>query len=212
MSAGIALVVGLGNPGQQYQYTRHNAGAMFMERLATIHKGELRPERKFKGITGRIEIAGREVHLLFPTTYMNVSGDAVQPFAQFYKLEPAQILVAYDELDLPLGTTRLKVGGGPGGHNGVRDVIRALGSPDFARLRLGIGHPGDPAKVLKYVLGEFNRSDSDIIATEIEKAAALMPLLVEGKVQIAMNQLHTKPAEPKPARPNPKAVQTPKEN
>jgi PTH1 family peptidyl-tRNA hydrolase len=194
MSAGIALVVGLGNPGQQYQYTRHNAGAMFMARLAATCKGELRPEKKFKGITGRIEIAGREVHLLFPTTYMNVSGDAVKPFAQFYKLQPAQILVAYDELDLPLGTTRLKVGGGPGGHNGVRDVIRALGSPDFVRLRLGIGHPGDSSKVLNYVLGEFKRDEGEIMATEIERASALMPLLVEGKVQLAMNQLHTRPS------------------
>lgn len=167
---------------------------MFMAHLAAAGKAELRPERKFKGLVGRIEIAGRDVHLLFPTTYMNVSGDAVQPFAQFYKLEPAQILVAYDELDLPLGTTRLKVGGGPGGHNGVRDVIRALGSADFVRLRLGIGHPGDASKVLKYVLGEFNREESEIMAGEIARAAAVMPLLVEGKVQIAMNKLHSPPS------------------
>jgi PTH1 family peptidyl-tRNA hydrolase len=160
MSDGISLVVGLGNPGQQYQHTRHNAGAMFLAQLCASAKGELRPDSKFSGHSGRINIAGHEVRLLFPTTYMNNSGRAVAAITQYYKLTPSQVLIAYDELDLPIGTTRLKVGGGPGGHNGVRDVMSALGSPEFARLRIGIGHPGDASKVLNYVLGELNRSDA----------------------------------------------------
>ncbi|HTQ98665.1 MAG TPA: aminoacyl-tRNA hydrolase [Candidatus Acidoferrum sp.] len=192
MSAAIALVVGLGNPGQQYQYNRHNAGALFLAALAKAYKTELKSESRFKGLTGRTSVDGHEVRLLFPTTYMNNSGDAVQPVAQYYKIEPAQILIAYDELDLPLGTTRLKVGGGPGGHNGVRDVIRALGSPDFARLRLGIGHPGNASLVLNYVLGNFRREEEPAMDDEINKAVALMPLLVQGKLQLAMNQLHTR--------------------
>ncbi len=192
MSAAIALVVGLGNPGQQYQYNRHNAGAMFLASLARAYKCELKPEARFKGWTGRIDANGNEVRLLFPTTFMNKSGDSVQPMAQFYKLEPAQILIAYDELDLPLGTTRLKSGGGHGGHNGVRDVIRALGSADFARLRLGIGHPGDASLVLNYVLGNFRKPEEPVFEEEVGKAVALLPLLVQGKMQIAMNQLHTK--------------------
>lgn len=206
MSAGIALIVGLGNPGSQYEANRHNAGAMLLARLAAAHRAELRPEAKFKGLTGRVMIDGQEVRLLFPTTYMNKSGDAVQPMVQFFKLQPSQILVAYDELDLPLGTTRLKVGGGPGGHNGVRDIIRALGTPDFVRLRLGIGHPGDASLVLNHVLGDFKKAEAPIIDDEFAKAIAVLPLLVQGKVQVAMNQLHT---SPKPAAPKAAAGVTP---
>jgi PTH1 family peptidyl-tRNA hydrolase len=194
MSAGIALVVGLGNPGQQYQCNRHNAGAMFLASLAAAYKTELKPETRYKGLTGRITVGSNEVRLLFPTTFMNKSGESVQPLAQFYKLEPSQILVAYDELDLPLGTTRLKTGGGHGGHNGVRDVMRALGSAEFARLRLGIGHPGDPSLVLNYVLGDFRNSEVPVIEEEIARSVALLPLLSEGKLQIAMNKLHTRPS------------------
>lgn len=192
MSDAITLVVGLGNPGQQYQHTRHNAGAMFLTRLCASARGELRPDSKFSGHSGRINIAGHEVRLLFPTTFMNNSGRAVAAITQYFKLTPSQVLVAYDELDLPVGTTRLKVGGGPGGHNGVRDVMNALGSADFVRLRIGIGHPGDASQVLNYVLGEFNRLDAEIIEGEIAKAIAVMPFLVEGKLQHAMSQLHTK--------------------
>ncbi len=192
MSESIALVVGLGNPGQQHQYNRHNAGAMFLQKLCDSAKGELRTESKFHGKSGRIEIAGQEVRLLFPTTYMNNSGKAVAAISQYYKISPERILLAYDELDLPIGTTRLKQGGGPGGHNGVRDVLSALGTPDFVRLRFGIAHPGDANKVLDYVLGDFSRDDAISIAVEFDKALAVMPLLVQGKLQIAMNQLHSK--------------------
>ncbi|MEI7949120.1 MAG: aminoacyl-tRNA hydrolase [Gammaproteobacteria bacterium] len=195
MSAAIALVVGLGNPGQQYQCNRHNAGALWLAALSAAYKCELKPEARFKGHAGRIDLNGHEVRLLFPTTFMNKSGDSVQPFCQFYKLEPAQILIAYDELDLPLGTTRLKVGGGHGGHNGVRDIIRALGSADFVRLRLGIGHPGHASLVLNYVLGNFKKSEEPAFEAEVGKAVALMPLLAQGNIQLAMNQLHTKPKE-----------------
>ena len=192
MSESIALVVGLGTPGQQHQYNRHNAGAMFLQKLCDSAKGELRTESKFHGKSGRIEIAGQEVRLLFPTTYMNNSGKAVAAISQYYKISPERILLAYDELDLPIGTTRLKQGGGPGGHNGVRDVLSALGTPDFVRLRFGIAHPGDANKVLDYVLGDFSRDDAISIAVEFDKALAVMPLLVQGKLQIAMNQLHSK--------------------
>ena len=195
MSGDLALVVGLGNPGQRYQHTRHNAGAMFLQKLCDSFKGELRSESKFHGLAGRIEIAGAEVRLLFPTTYMNKSGMAVAAIAQYYKIAPERILVAYDELDLPIGTTRLKKGGGPGGHNGVRDVISALGSPEFMRMRFGIAHPGSASKVLDYVLGDFSRDDAISIDREFDKAMAIMPLLVEGKLQIAMGELHTDPAE-----------------
>jgi PTH1 family peptidyl-tRNA hydrolase len=192
MSAAIALVVGLGNPGQQYQFNRHNAGALYLASLARAYKCEMKPEARFKGHAGRIDVNGHEVRLLLPTTSMNHSGESVQPFCQFYKLEPAQILIAYDELDLPLGDTRLKVGGGHGGHNGVRDVIRTLGSAEFVRLRLGIGHPGHASLVLNYVLGNFKKSEQPVFEEEVGKAVALMPLLVKGEIQIAMNKLHTK--------------------
>ncbi len=192
MNASTALVVGLGNPGQQYQYNRHNAGVMFLEKLCQAFKGELRAENKFHGKSGRIEIAGKEVRLLFPTTYMNRSGMAVAALSQYYKIPPEQILIAYDELDLPLGTTRLKKGGGAGGHNGVRDILSALGSPEFLRLRFGIAHPGNASKVIDYVLNDFSRDESISIEKEFDKALAVMPLLVKGELNAAMKQLHTK--------------------
>lgn len=192
MSNGIALIAGLGNPGQQYQHNRHNAGALFLDALCREYKTELKPDKKFPGMTGVIKLAGTEVRLLFPTTFMNNSGRAVAALASYYKIEPRQVLVAYDELDLPLGTTRLKFGGGHGGHNGIRDIIATLGTPDFLRLRIGIGHPGDASKVLGHVLGDFSRSETPVLEEEINKILAVLPLLAEGKNEIAMQQLHTK--------------------
>jgi PTH1 family peptidyl-tRNA hydrolase len=192
MSDAISLIVGLGNPGQQYQQSRHNAGALFLTHLCDIAKGELRPNSKLFGHSGSIKVAGQEIRLLFPTTYMNNSGQAVAAIVQYYKISPAQILIAHDDLDLPVGTTRLKMGGGHGGHNGIRDVIKALGTADFLRLRLGIAHPGESSQVLDHVLGEFSRQDALVLADEFIKASAILPMLVAGKVQIAMNQLHTK--------------------
>jgi PTH1 family peptidyl-tRNA hydrolase len=192
MSEPLALIAGLGNPGRQYQYNRHNAGAMFLDALCRQTGATLKPESKFFGLADRVVIGGHEIRLLFPSTYMNKSGQSLAALAQYYKIEPPQILVAYDELDLPLGTTRLKTGGGHGGHNGIRDIVAALGSADFHRLRIGIGHPGDASKVLGHVLGDFNCDESAVIAAEIDKVLKLMPLLADGNIQTAMHQLHTK--------------------
>lgn len=192
MSAPIALIAGLGNPGQQYQDNRHNAGAIFLSGLCRQGKTELKADKKFQGMTGTVRIGGNEVRLLFPTTYMNHSGRAVAALASYYRIPPEQILIAYDELDLPLGTTRLKFGGGHGGHNGIRDIIANLGTPEFLRLRIGIGHPGSADKVLGHVLGDFTRTEASVLDQQTDKALAILPLLVEGKNEIAMQQLHTK--------------------
>jgi PTH1 family peptidyl-tRNA hydrolase len=194
MGAPIALIAGLGNPGQQYQNNRHNAGALFLAELCRKHGVELKADKKFQGLSGSLRLGGSELRLLFPTTYMNNSGRSVAALASYYKLTPQQILVAYDELDLPLGTTRLKSGGGHGGHNGIRDIIACLGSADFLRLRIGIGHPGSSDKVLGHVLGDFSRSEVPVLEQEIDKALALLPLLVAGNTETAMQQLHTRPA------------------
>jgi PTH1 family peptidyl-tRNA hydrolase len=191
MNEGIKLIVGLGNPGQQYRFTRHNAGALFLETLCDDFHGELRMDSKFYGMADRITMAGKDVRLLFPTTMMNNSGQAVSAMARYFDIAPEEILIAYDELDLPAGTVRLKSGGGHGGHNGVRDVEKALGSRDFHRLRIGIGRPkGDG---IDYVLGEPSKADAEALQTNIDAAIAILPLLVEGKFQIAMGKLHTDP-------------------
>lgn len=191
MSNGIKLIVGLGNPGQQYRFTRHNAGAMFLETLCDDFHGELRPESKFFGLADRITIAGHDVRLLFPTTFMNNSGQAVSAMARYYDIATEDILVAYDELDLPVDTVRLKSGGGHGGHNGVRDIAKALGSNEFQRLRIGIGRP--TGKGIDYVLGVPSKLDADALQQNIDDAIRILPLLVEGKFQMAMGKLHTKP-------------------
>lgn len=191
MSKGIQLIVGLGNPGPEYRDTRHNAGAMFVDALCDSYRTELRPDPKFFGHTARVKVKDKDLRLLFPTTYMNHSGQAVSALCKYFKIDPEQVLVVYDELDFPAGTSRFKSGGGHGGHNGVRDIIKALGTNNFQRLRIGIGHPGDPAKVHNYVLGEPSRKDAELMQVNIEEAIALLPLLVEGKFQIAMNKLHT---------------------
>jgi len=193
--SGIKLIVGLGNPGQQYRFTRHNAGAMFLETLCDDYQGELKAENKFFGLSGRIDINGEDIRLLFPSTYMNNSGQAVAAIASYFKIEPLDILVAYDELDLPVGTTRLKKGGGHGGHNGLRDIIKALGSQDFNRLRIGIGHPGEASKVSNYVLSEPSKADADQIQADIDKSIAILPLLVKGEFQEAILKLHTQPQD-----------------
>jgi len=190
MNDGIKLIVGLGNPGQQYRFTRHNAGAMFLETLCDDFHGELRPDSKFFGLAERISIAGHDVRLLFPTTYMNNSGQAVSAMARYYDIAPENILVAYDELDLPVDTIRLKSGGGHGGHNGVRDIAKALDSNDFYRLRIGIGRP--TGKGIDYVLGVPSKREADAIQNNIDEAIRLLPLLVAGDFQNAMGKLHTK--------------------
>jgi PTH1 family peptidyl-tRNA hydrolase len=188
---GIRLIVGLGNPGPQYEETRHNAGFWLVERIAAAAGGAFRIDNKFHGMTCRIGIGTAEVRLLKPMTYMNHSGQSVAALARYFDILPAQILIAYDELDLPAGTVRLKQGGGHAGHNGMRDSIAALGSRDFWRLRIGIGHPGDKSQVVGYVLSRPSKAEAAAIHDAIDEAEHCVPELVAGKYQLVMNRLHT---------------------
>lgn len=184
--------MGLGNPGPQYANTRHNAGEDFVAALARAHRVTLTPTPKFFGLTGRTTIDGRDVRLLIPTTFMNRSGQAVAAVAQFYKIPPEAILVAHDDLDLPPGTVRLKFGGGHGGHNGLRDTISHLAnSKDFARLRLGIGHPGNAKQVVGFVLQKASAEDRALIEQAQEKAVSTIDDIINGDWDKAMRHLHT---------------------
>jgi len=187
---GIRLVVGLGNPGPDYALTRHNAGFWLVDRLAEDFHGDFRAEGKFHGAVARINVGGQDLRLLKPATYMNHSGRAVAAVAHYFAIPSEQILVAYDELDLPPGRVKLKLGGGHAGHNGMRDSIAALGSRDFWRLRIGIGHPGEKSRVVGYVLGRPSQADAAMIQDVVDDAARALPDLVEGRFQLAMNRLH----------------------
>jgi PTH1 family peptidyl-tRNA hydrolase len=188
----IRLIVGLGNPGTQYRGTRHNAGADFVEALARHCGASLQTDARFFGQSGRVSLAGHDLRLLVPTTFMNRSGKAVAAMAGFFKIPPAEILVAHDELDIPAGTARFKRGGGHGGHNGLRDIVPALGNDsDFYRLRIGIGHPGHAAGVTGYVLGAPSAADRERIDATIEEAIAALPLLLDGDDARAMTRLHS---------------------
>lgn len=193
MSA-IQLIVGLGNPGREYEDTRHNAGAWFVEQLAREQRCTLQSESKFHGLTGRLQLDGQDVRLLIPTTFMNLSGQAVAALATFYKIPTDAILVAHDELDLPPGQVRVKQGGSGGG-NGVRDIIARLGQNSFHRLRIGIGHPGSPDKVVGYVLNKPSSDDRISIDAAIAAALKILPLAMAGQWSKAMNQLHAFKAE-----------------
>ncbi|HHC71290.1 MAG TPA: aminoacyl-tRNA hydrolase [Thiotrichales bacterium] len=186
----VRLVVGLGNPGPRYSGTRHNAGFWFVERLQERMGGSWRHERRFGAELCTVEGPVGRVWLLKPQAFMNHSGQAVGELARYHKLTPGEILVAHDDLDLPPGAVRLKQGGGHGGHNGLRDVERHLGSRDYRRLRIGIGHPGHRDQVVEYVLGRPSQADREAIETAIERAVEEMPLVLEGEVQRAMNRLH----------------------
>lgn len=193
MTAPIKLLVGLGNPGLEYDRTRHNAGFWFIDQVARKFAATLSHERKFHGDVARVLIDGHDVRLLKPMNFMNRSGQAVATLAQFYKIPPESILVAHDEMDFEPGIARLKTGGGHGGHNGLRDTIAQLGNQkNFARLRIGIGHPGDAKKVTGYVLGKPSSDDQIAIERSIDDALDVLPLLVAGDMQRAMNQLHSK--------------------
>ncbi|MFV8816690.1 aminoacyl-tRNA hydrolase [Haliea sp. E17] len=188
----IKLIAGLGNPGSDYRGTRHNAGADFVEALARDNACTLQEEAKFFGYTGRIRLAGHDLRLLIPTTFMNRSGRAVAAMAAFFKVAPEEILIAHDELDIPAGTARFKQGGGHGGHNGLRDIIPALGNnKDFYRLRIGIDHPGHASKVTGHVLGRPSTQDRERIDASIDEAIAALPLLLDGDLTRAMNRLHS---------------------
>ena len=187
----LRLIVGLGNPGPEHQATRHNAGFWFVDLLAQRHGGEFRDYRKYSGEVARIGIGEEEIVLLKPTTYMNRSGLSIRQVRDFYKIPVDDILVAHDELDLPVGSVRLKHGGGHGGHNGLRDTIAHIGET-FWRLRLGIGHPGSKTDVIDYVLTRAPRSEEDLIMEAVNLAADCIPLLLEQGAEHAMTKLHSR--------------------
>ncbi|HWS62888.1 MAG TPA: aminoacyl-tRNA hydrolase [Steroidobacteraceae bacterium] len=187
----LRIIVGLGNPGPEHQITRHNVGFWFVDLLARRHGGEFRDYRKYSGETARVAIDGQELILLKPTTYMNRSGLSVRQISDFYKIAPDDILVAHDELDLPVGSVRLKNGGGHGGHNGLRDTIAHIGE-NFWRLRLGIGHPGNKAEVIDYVLTRAPRVEEDLILEAVNTAADSVPLILEQGAERAMTKLHSR--------------------
>jgi PTH1 family peptidyl-tRNA hydrolase len=187
----VSLIVGLGNPGSEYEKTRHNAGFWFLDELARQQNVSFKNEKKFHGEVARYKHAGEDVWLLKPMTYMNLSGQAVQALAKFYKIKLEEILVVHDELDLSVDTARLKKGGGHGGHNGLRDIASKMGGNNFLRLRIGIGHPGDKSKVTNHVLKKASTDDQISIERNIERALSVLPLVIEGDVQKAMNELHT---------------------
>ncbi|MGH8383454.1 aminoacyl-tRNA hydrolase [Pseudomonas sp.] len=191
----IQLIVGLGNPGPEYEQTRHNAGALFVERIASAQRVNLTAERKYFGLTAKFSHQGKDVRLLIPTTYMNRSGQAVAALANFFRIAPDAILVAHDELDLPPGVAKLKKGGGHGGHNGLRDIIAQLGNNnDFHRLRLGIGHPGDSSKVSGFVLGKAPRAEQEKLDASIDFALGVLPDILAGDWTRAMRELHSQKA------------------
>jgi PTH1 family peptidyl-tRNA hydrolase len=192
----IRLIVGLGNPGAKHESDRHNAGFWFIDRLASQHKQLLQPEKRFLGKAAKIRVEGQDIHLLTPDTYMNLSGESVGPLCRFHKITPQEVLVVHDELDLKPGMARLKQGGGNGGHNGLKDIQSHLSSPQFWRLRFGIGHPrdlpGDKAKmdVADYVLKKPSSEEQSKIDQAIDKALRTLPLFIKGDVQNAMQAIH----------------------
>ena len=192
MDQPIKLIVGLGNPGPEYTNTRHNAGVWFVEEMARIFQVTLKPELKFQGYTARFLHQGQDVRLLVPTTFMNRSGQSVASLANFYQIEPEQLLVAHDELDMPPGVAKLKRGGGHGGHNGLRDIISRMGNnKNFMRLRIGIGHPGDKSRVSGYVLGKAPQQEQQAIEAAIDEAARCFDLIAKDGLAKAMNRLHS---------------------
>ena len=192
MTTGIRLIVGLGNPGREYEATRHNAGFWWVDAAAAGKSASFKPEKKFHGLAARLAVSNREVWLLKPETFMNLSGRSVSALAGFYKIAPDEILVVHDELDLPPGTVRLKKGGGHGGHNGLKDIIAQLGTPEFWRLRLGIGHPGNRDAVVNFVLNAPQHGELALIDAAVETSLAALPQLLSGDFPAAMVKLHTK--------------------
>ncbi len=191
LTADIRLIVGLGNPGADYVDTRHNAGFWFLDLLANHLSLSLRFEKRFNADETKYRIDGRDIILLKPQTFMNRSGQSIGALARFYKLKPQQMLVVHDELDLTPGDNRLKQGGGHGGHNGLRDTISHLGDKEFFRLRIGIGHPGDRDQVINYVLHRPSLQDKDLIMAANQRTLDVMPQVFEGRLDKAMQALHT---------------------
>ncbi|EQB99746.1 aminoacyl-tRNA hydrolase [Photorhabdus temperata] len=188
----IKLIVGLANPCAEYAQTRHNAGAWYLDLLAQSHNQPLKEESKFFGYTARINMCGHDVRLLVPTTFMNLSGKSVAALASFYRIQPDEILVAHDELDLPPGVAKMKLGGSHGGHNGLKDIQNKFGNnPNFYRLRIGIGHPGDKNKVIGFVLGKPPTSEQKLIDDAIDEALRCTDILMKQGMDKAINRLHS---------------------
>ncbi|WP_239348821.1 aminoacyl-tRNA hydrolase [Snodgrassella communis] len=188
----LRLIVGLGNPGSEYEHTRHNIGFDFIDELAKLWKTSLKEEKKFFGQVARVNLNEGEVWLLKPLTFMNKSGTAVQALAKFYKILPEEILIIHDELDIPCGQVRFKKGGSNGGHNGLKDIQAWLGTPEFYRLRIGIGHPGDRNLVIHYVLHKPQAQEQNLITEAMQKSLAAIPQMLTGEYSSVQQQLHSK--------------------
>ena len=197
----IRLIAGLGNPGAEYAATRHNAGFWFVDEVADRLKVQLSPERSYFGMAARASVAGRTLWLLEPTTFMNLSGKSVAALARFFKIEPGEILVAHDELDLLPGQVKLKLGGSHAGHNGLKDIHAQLGTADYWRLRIGIGHPGVKAEVINYVLKKPMLEHRVEIQKSIEQALSGLDLLLDGEMDKATMKINARPPRPKPPKP-----------
>lgn len=186
----IKLIVGLRNPGSAYERTRHNAGGWFLQSAAQRYDLSFKVNKKLQGEVAEISLNNARGYALLPTTFMNHSGQSVRALSDFYRIKPNEILVAHDEMDLPVGRAKLKTGGGHGGHNGLRDIIAHLGTTEFHRLRIGIGHPGHRDMVLDYVLGKPSQHDKAQITEAISRAVEVLPLLLTGHMALAMNQIN----------------------
>ena len=197
----IRLLVGLGNPGTEYENTRHNAGFWLIDEAARTLRASLVPERSYFGLAARATGPAGPLWLLQPMTYMNLSGKSVAALARFFKIAPGEIMVAHDELDLLPGQVKMKLGGSHAGHNGLKDIQAQLGSADFWRLRLGIGHPGVKAEVVDYVLRKPPAEQREAIDKSVEQALSALPLMLEGDMANALMKVHAKPPRPKPPRP-----------
>jgi len=193
----IRLMVGLGNPGAEYDGTRHNAGFWFIDEVARQLKVTLVPDRSYVGLVARVNLPGGPLWLLEPMTFMNLSGKSVAPLARFFKIAPDEILVAHDELDLMPGQMKMKLGGSHAGHNGLKDIQAQLGSPGFWRLRLGIGHPGVKAEVINHVLRKPPVAEREAIDQSIAQALGALDLLIAGDMERAMLKIHARPPRPK---------------
>ena len=195
----IAAIAGLGNPGDKYAATRHNAGFWFVDELARRHDGAFRHDRRHDAEVARIEVGGTDLWLIKPMAYMNESGGPLRSFLAYYRIALDETLVAHDEIDLPVGTLRMKRNGGHGGHNGLRDII-ALCGREFARLRVGVGHPGSKDQVVSYVLRRAPAEEQERLNEAIDKAADVVPIMVRRGVDVAMNRLNARPKKKKPPK------------
>ena len=202
----IRLLVGLGNPGPEYEATRHNAGFWFIDEAARKLGVALLPERSYAGLAARVNRSGGPLWLLEPMTYMNLSGKSVSALARFFKIAPDEILVVHDELDLMPGQAKLKLGGSAAGHNGLKDIEAQLGQAGFWRLRLGIGHPGVKAEVINYVLRKPPAEQREAILKSIEQSLGALDLVLAGEMERAMMKVHAKPPRPKPPPAAPKVL------